>query len=175
MDGHSDLFQVKKEESVGNNWLEGVQIGTDEGKHNSRRKILATFLLSIPESIGWWYRLPQLNFSGKKPSRLGVEKNLLHLGCIFGLEEEATAIILYELGLMKWVERLKSFGMNTKGWESLRSYYNVPNKMINWSKSKIKLMNGKRESHWFIMCVHSPLNPIQIIAKKLYPPTKLVS
>ena len=76
---------------------------TELQKANNRR-IIAEFLYDIPDNVGWWYRLPQLRSGAPKNSRINdMDPDLImpHLGSIFGLTEEAIAIVLIEMGCFR--------------------------------------------------------------------------
>ena len=95
-------------------------MSTDNRRHNRRRHVIAQFVLSIPEKGRWWCRLPHLNASTSRPKRLGIEKLIPHVGHIFGLEEEATAIILFKFGLLN-VKPSVGTVMNKKGWKEVKA------------------------------------------------------
>jgi len=59
------------------------------------------FIISIPDWGGWWYRMPSYDSTSDKPQHYCIEKNLPHLGHVFGMEENAMAINLLEMVLLK--------------------------------------------------------------------------
>ena len=99
-------------------------VATNVSKHNERQKVLAQFISSHDLSRkGWWYCLPELRLNNDrrlKPLRLVIDQYLPQLGFIFGIEEEMTAIILYEMGLLKYRKK-SGLIMNQKGWDDLKS------------------------------------------------------
>jgi hypothetical protein len=63
------------------------------------RRVIARFLESLPQNQGWWYRVPKLNYKPSKSSDLDLDDIMPHLGTLFfGLTEDATAMILVEMG-----------------------------------------------------------------------------
>jgi hypothetical protein len=62
--------------------------------HASYRNVLASFLEEIPESKGWWYRLPSKMSLTKNCQPLPSDAILPHLGTPFGLIEIAMWVIL---------------------------------------------------------------------------------
>ena len=94
------------------------------------RRILAEFVSEIPEDIGWWYRLSHLDMGNthghaRKNSKFlhHPDSVMPHLGTIFGLTEEATAIICLEMGCLRLYG--KKTVMHEQGWENLRSEFGM--------------------------------------------------
>lgn len=63
----------------------------------AQRSILAEFLKEIPITNGWWYCIPVLN---SKIINEDLNMCLPHFGSIFGLTEDAIAVVLIEMGLL---------------------------------------------------------------------------
>ena len=66
--------------------------------HISQRSILAEFLEKIPTTTGWWYRIPVLN---SNMNNRELDNYLPHLGTLFGLTEDAIAVVFIEMGLLR--------------------------------------------------------------------------
>ena len=49
---------------------------------------------------GWWFRLPKVNPNGKESPPIRQDVVMPQLGRLFGLAEEAAALVLVEMGLM---------------------------------------------------------------------------
>ena len=63
--------------------------------------VLAEYLSCFEErGNGWWYRLPQLGYERPKVLRRGLDPHDVfpHFGTLFGLSEDATCVILIEMG-----------------------------------------------------------------------------
>ena len=72
-------------------------------QQSRNRKIIAQFLDGIPDT-GWWYWIPKLtDKSNVRASKTNtkIEEVLPHFGTIFGLTEDATAIILMAMGCVR--------------------------------------------------------------------------
>ena len=67
-----------------------------------QRNYLVEFLKKILTTTGWWYRIPILNSSDKNVT---LDLCLPHLGTLFGLTEDAMAVVLLEMGLLKRIEK----------------------------------------------------------------------
>ena len=91
-----------------------------------------------------------MNASTSRPRRLGIEKLIPHVGHIFGLEEEATAIILFELGLLN-VKPSVGTVINKKGWEELKATFKVPRNVLDTEKTRIGAIDRPRPVTWFVM------------------------
>ena len=48
-----------------------------------------------------------------------------HFGTLFGLTEEATQVILCEMGLLKHLQKTDSYRIQKDGWESVGSLFKV--------------------------------------------------
>ena len=65
------------------------------------RKVLASFLLEIAHQGGWWYRIPKM--STKVPHQVKAflpDKIMPHFGRVFGLTEDAAALLLERMELV---------------------------------------------------------------------------
>ena len=116
---------------------------TELQKANNRR-IIAEFLYDIPDNVGWWYRLPQLRSGAPKNSRINdMDPDLImpHLGSIFGLTEEAIAIVLIEMGCLR-VHGNRSV-ICEKGWEYLSAEFGMKDR-VEHTKTKL---SGKEYWH----------------------------
>ena len=72
-----------------------------QNPHEEHQKVLASFLGTIADEGGWWYRIPK--GTGRDPNKeeaIPQDIILPHFGTVFGLSEEATQIILHEMGLL---------------------------------------------------------------------------
>eukprot|EP00559_Dactyliosolen_fragilissimus_P003528 CAMPEP_0184862650 /NCGR_PEP_ID=MMETSP0580-20130426/7080_1 /TAXON_ID=1118495 /ORGANISM="Dactyliosolen fragilissimus" /LENGTH=293 /DNA_ID=CAMNT_0027360603 /DNA_START=95 /DNA_END=976 /DNA_ORIENTATION=- len=147
---------------------------TDKITHNIRRKTLAEFICCIPDTRCWWYRLPHFNTSGSRPERIGTDEMMPQLGHVFGLEEEAMTIALYEMGLLGFNDKRGTYMMKS-GWEDLKSLFKIESNMVEFEQTKVTFCNGKRKNVWFIRMGNCKFYPIMIIKKKILPPTKLIS
>jgi hypothetical protein len=58
---------------------------TDSLLHSHRQKVLADFLVTIPDDKGWWYRLPQLDTKKQLEHLIDIDMYLPHMGALFGL------------------------------------------------------------------------------------------
>ena len=77
--------------------------------NNAQRSILAEFLKEIPTTNGLWYRIAVLNSDIVNED---LNMCLPHFGSIFGLTEDAIAVVLIEMGLLRL--RIKSKKENKK-------------------------------------------------------------
>jgi hypothetical protein len=89
------------------------------------RHITARFLESLPNALGWWYRVLKLNYKPWKTTDFDPDDLMPHLGTLFGLTEDATSIILVEMGFL--LERKKGTTTITcqQGWDDLASEFKV--------------------------------------------------
>ena len=91
------------------------------GKQIQHKRVLASFLETIAQDGGWWYRVPRGIVRGEKDHPFAQDAIMPHLGTIFGLTEEATHIILHEMGLLcckKNKNKQDTYTVCTKGWEA---------------------------------------------------------
>ena len=65
---------------------------------SAHQKVLASFLSNIINGGGWWYNVPKGKIRGNDDPILPQDSILPHSGTVFGLTEEAAAIILTEMG-----------------------------------------------------------------------------
>jgi hypothetical protein len=76
------------------------------------RKVLALFLSDLLDGVGWWYRLPQMSRETSNETEKHYNyppDNLMpHLGRVFGLHEDATAVVLGTRAYESLHDRLKS-------------------------------------------------------------------
>jgi hypothetical protein len=81
------------------------------------RRVIARFLESLPRDQGWWYRVPKLNYKPTKLTKTDPDDVMPHLGTLFGLTEDATAMILVEMGCLS--ERQEGITTVTRpqGWD----------------------------------------------------------
>ena len=90
------------------------------------RKIVVEYLEKIPTTIGWWYQIPVLNRSN---SSRELDSCLPHLGTLFGLTEDAIAVVFVEIGLLKI--KITDLGISTillkNAWDNLAGEFNVKN------------------------------------------------
>jgi hypothetical protein len=142
------------------------------------RHVIARFLENLPENEGWWYRVPKLNYKPPKSSDLDPDDVMPHLGTLFGLTEDATAMILVEMGCLAERQHGSTTITRPQGWEDLASEFKV--------KSRIEIdttqFNGKPV--WFVRIGNPPEGlkyPSQIFRKykgdpkSVMPPTRLGS
>jgi hypothetical protein len=89
------------------------------------RHVIARFLESLPNDQGWWYRVPKLNCKPGKTTDFDPDDLIPHLVTLFGLTEDATSIILVEMGFL--LERKKGTTTITcqQGWDDLASEFKV--------------------------------------------------
>ena len=140
--------------------------------HAMNRKVLSDFIAAIPKTSGWWYRLPQLNLKATKSNELYTETYLPHLGAIFGLDEEATAIIMFEMGLIS-IGPAGNSRIKNDGWDDLKSLFDMWDN-VDVSKCRIQTPTG-REQNVFVKIGRCNFTPSQIVKNKKYPPSKLVT
>jgi hypothetical protein len=77
-----------------------------ENPHKEHQKVLASFLGIIADEGGWWYRIPKGTVrESNKEEAIPQDIVLPHFGTVFGLSEEATQIILHEMGLLLYDEK----------------------------------------------------------------------
>ena len=62
--------------------------------------MLARFVIAVVEKKGWWFRLPKCNTNGKYSYDVKQDIVMPQLGRLFGLAEEAAALVLVKMGLM---------------------------------------------------------------------------
>ena len=67
---------------------------------SSVQSVLAHFVENVVDKSGWWFRLPKFNPKAKQPHQIVQDVVMPHLGRLFGLAEEASALVLVEMGLM---------------------------------------------------------------------------
>lgn len=139
--------------------------------NSSNRRILAEFLDKIPATTGWWYRLPVLNQSIRS---IEFETCLPHFGTLFGLNEDAIAIVFVEMGLLnlkKGTDKELTKTMIVKSaWDDLAGEFNVKN-LVEVTPVRFKGFN----SMWLIRLGSCLFTPAQIWSKKKRSPPKLVT
>ena len=84
-------------------------------KQARHRKVLASFVEQLPQSKGWWYRLPSRVTPSKDDKPLPTDVITPHLGHVFGLTELAMWAMLVEMGCTSEDKRSKSWGAHTEG------------------------------------------------------------
>jgi hypothetical protein len=134
-----------------------------------RRKVLANFLATIPDNKGWWYRLPKLNNNNKISEEALVDLHLPNMGVLFGLTEDALALVLVQMGL------LQSDGITIirKGWDDLKAMFGL-NPKLEVERTRL-LYAGRRLNHWYVRLGTCTLTPHVIFRCRLYPPKSLVT
>ena len=122
--------------------------------------MLASFLSGIANDGGWWYRMPKMTKSvAEKEATDMVDKILPHFGSVFGLTEEAAALVLELMECVSINKTTQQTKIRRQGFEDLGSEFKVDN-LIEVKASKI---DGK--SHWFIrlgMVSEEALFPLRI-------------
>ena len=67
------------------------------------RKVLALFLSDLLDGGGWWYRLPQMSRETineqEKHHNYPPDNIMPHLGRVFGLHEDVSAVVLELMNL----------------------------------------------------------------------------
>jgi hypothetical protein len=82
--------------------------------------------LRVWNDQGWWYRVLKLNYKPWKTATDFDPDDLMpHLGTLFGLTQDATSIILVEMGFL--LERKKGTTTITcqQGWDDLAKEFKV--------------------------------------------------
>jgi hypothetical protein len=142
------------------------------------RQVIARFLESLPQDQGWWYRIPKLNNQPLKTTDFNLDVVMPHLGTLFGLTEDATSMILVEMGCLSERQQGTSTVTRPQGWEDLASKFKVK------SLIEINTTQFKGKSMWFVRIGNPPVgfqNPTQIVRKyksnpkSALPPTRLGS
>ena len=98
----------------------------------SNRKVLANYLEQLNDNKGWWYRMPEYKFNTDKMrlrSKIDSDKMMPHFGSLFGLTEEASAIILVEMGCLRLDKVNKKNAIVNKGWEDLANKFKLQKKV----------------------------------------------
>ena len=141
-------------------------------KHSYHQQVLSSFLTTIPNNKGWWYRLPETLSEGNEKTFLGTDMYLPHMGAIFGLTEEATVIILAEMGLIK--HDAKGSKIDRQGWDNLKALFGV-HQELEVERSALQMTDGKKMSKWFVKVGSCLYSPIKIWRQRMTPPCKLVT
>jgi len=68
--------------------------------HIVNQKLFALFLSGIVEDGGWWFRIPKTYPAPLKKVVFPQDFVMPHFGNVFGLTEEAAALVLVEMGLL---------------------------------------------------------------------------
>ena len=133
------------------------------------RKIVVQYLEKIPTTIGWWYQIPVLNRSN---SSRELDSCLPQLGTLFGLTEDAIAVVFVEMGLLKI--KKTDLGISTvllkNAWDNLAGEFNVKN-LIEITPCQFKGFNRM----WLIRLGYCVFSPGQIWNQKKKSPPKLVT
>mmetsp|Transcript_21933 Transcript_21933/g.30828 ORF Transcript_21933/g.30828 Transcript_21933/m.30828 type:complete len:120 (-) Transcript_21933:526-885(-) len=90
----------------------------------SNRKMLADFIVSLPLLNSWWCPIPSFDLSGKRPTRYTTDECIPQFGHILGIEEEAAAIVLFKMGLIRIKDGAES-SIIWKGWDELKSLFKI--------------------------------------------------
>ena len=120
---------------------------------SSNRKVLAHFLEKLPHNKGWWYRSPEYSLEVNNiedAPKIDSDNVMPHFGTLFGLSEPASAIILAEMGCLKYNKEKKRTEILKQGWEDLASEFRI--KKVELETTKFK--NNKRR--YFIRFGHPP-------------------
>ena len=129
-----------------------------EEKQFLQHQVLTEFLEKLPTTTGWWYRLPILNSSETNST---LDLCLPHFGTLFGLTEDAIAVVLLEMGLLKSSQKngAKMVTNIVRGaWDDLISVFKVKN-CIEVSTTRLRGIQGR----WYIrMRVCGVLSPSKI-------------
>jgi hypothetical protein len=142
------------------------------------RHVIARFLKSLPDDQGWWYRVPKLNNKPQRTTDFNPDDVMPHLQTLFELTEDATSIILVEMGCLSEHQKGTTRITCPQGWDNLASVFKI--------KSCIKIgttwFDGK--SVWYVRLESPPegfkfLSQIaqkyKINPKSVMPPTRLGS
>ena len=124
------------------------------------QKILINFLGKIAEDGGWWYRLPLRQYENddnknkNEASESGpiTDRIMPHLGKLFGLTEDAAAVLLEVLQLVKFTG--KQTWINHQGWENMCSLHKV-DRLVEPKQSRLA---GSTRNVWFVRLGTVPLD-----------------
>jgi len=142
------------------------------------RQVIARFLESLPSDQGWWYRVPKLNYKPPKSTDPNPDDVMPHLGTLFGLTEDATSIILVEMGCLAERQNGTTTVTRPQGWGDLAAEFKVQ------SLIEIGTTQFKGNSVWYVRLGNPPEGlayPSQIFRKyknnpkSVIPPTWLGS
>ena len=89
------------------------------------QKVLASFLQTIANEEGWWYRVPKGKIRTKDDPPIPQDVIMPQFGSVFGLTEEATCVIFTEMGLLNHNTKKDSYSIRRKGWDDLGSLFSV--------------------------------------------------
>ncbi|KAL7564737.1 hypothetical protein ACA910_010148 [Epithemia clementina (nom. ined.)] len=67
---------------------------------HTHQKVFADFLQKIDNKDGWWYRVPMIRPSSGERPIIPQDCIMPHFGMVFGLSEDAAAIVLESMGLL---------------------------------------------------------------------------
>lgn len=146
---------------------------SNDMKDSYHQQVLASFLTTIPKNKGWWYQLPEMLPEEKIKTNLCTDIYLPYLGAIFGLAEEATAIILIEMGLLKHNNKTGT-RVDQGEWENLKALFGLRQE-LEVQRTCIRIPNGNKLSKWFIKVGSCCNSPSKVWCQKIIPPTKLVT
>mmetsp|Transcript_697 Transcript_697/g.1115 ORF Transcript_697/g.1115 Transcript_697/m.1115 type:complete len:174 (+) Transcript_697:59-580(+) len=152
-------------------WLDWAGIPSNAAIHNIRRKLLVDFIISIPDWGGWWYRMPSYDSTSDKPQHYCIEKNLPHLGHVFGMEENAMAINLLEMVLLKLKGRRTIVIRHEFDW--LKALFKLHSRILEVEDTSFKALNRNKCRKLFVKIGSHKMNPLEIICLNLLPPSKL--
>jgi hypothetical protein len=98
------------------------------------RHVIARFLESLPNDQGWWYRVHKFNSKPQTTTDFDPDDVMPHLRTLLGLTEDATSIILVEMGCLS-VRHQKGTTTITcqQGWDDLVSEFKVVKSCIEIS------------------------------------------
>jgi hypothetical protein len=68
--------------------------------HAVNQQVLASFLSGIIVDGGWWFCIPKTYPAPLKKVPLPQDSVMPHFGNVFGITEEAAALVLVEMGLL---------------------------------------------------------------------------
>ena len=124
------------------NISDGIHGSSMEEKQFLQHQVLTEFLEKLPTTTGWWYRLPILNSSETNST---LDLFLPHFGTLFGLTEDAIAVVLLEMGLLKSSQKngAKMVTNIVRGaWDDLISVFKVKN-CIEVSTTRLRGIQGR--------------------------------
>ena len=100
-------------------------------EQSQNRKIIAKFLDEVPDTLGWWYRIPKLSQEWNNTQLKLIKKCgkvLPHFGSIFGISEDAMALILEAMGCLQKHGNRRCHVCKA-GWEALIAEFKVKGKI----------------------------------------------
>ncbi|KAL7581270.1 hypothetical protein ACA910_006041 [Epithemia clementina (nom. ined.)] len=100
------------------------------------QKVFADFLQKIDNKDGWWYQVPRVHPSSGERPIIPQDCIMPHFGMVFGLSEDAAAIVLESMGLLSLNVSKGETKVFKDRWDDFCGLHQIANTSMEVQKAK---------------------------------------